>query len=69
AVPVGDAAALAREAAALLADEERRLRIAAAAQARALAEDADWTARRMLAVYEQIRAPRNAELALRRSPH
>ena len=54
AVPVGDAAALARETAALLADEDRRLRIAAAAQARALAEDADWTARRIVAIYEAL---------------
>lgn len=56
AVPVGDAAALARETAALLADEPRRLRIAAAAQARALAEDADWTARRVVGIYEELTA-------------
>ena len=53
-VPVGDAAALARATAALLADEPRRLRIAEAAQARALAEDADWTARRIVEIYEEL---------------
>lgn len=54
AVPVGDAHALARETAALLSDEARRLRIAAAAQARAVAEDADWTAARVLEIYEAL---------------
>jgi glycosyltransferase involved in cell wall biosynthesis len=54
AVPVGDAAALAREAAALLDDEPRRLRLAAAAQARAVAEDADWTAARVEQVYREL---------------
>ncbi|HEX7120125.1 MAG TPA: glycosyltransferase family 4 protein [Longimicrobiales bacterium] len=57
AVPIGDAAALARETAALLADEPRRMRIAAAAQARALAEDADWTARRINEILEEMRNP------------
>jgi hypothetical protein len=38
----------------LLADEERRLRIALEAQQRALAEDADWSAARVLAIYEQL---------------
>ncbi len=51
AVPVGDAAALAREIAALLADEDRRLAMAARAQARAVAEDADFTARRIQRLY------------------
>lgn len=54
AVPVGDAVALARETAALLADEERRLRVAAAAQERAQAEDADRTARRVLEIYQEV---------------
>jgi glycosyltransferase involved in cell wall biosynthesis len=57
AVPVGDAEALAREVRAILEDEPRRLRIAAAAQARALREDADWTARRVLAIYESLVRP------------
>jgi glycosyltransferase involved in cell wall biosynthesis len=58
-VPVGDAAALAHATAALLADEPRRLRTAGAAQARALAEDADWTARRVVEIYQELtdRAP------------
>ena len=41
-VPVGDSQALARETAAVLADEEHRLRLAEAAQARTEGEDADW---------------------------
>jgi glycosyltransferase involved in cell wall biosynthesis len=44
AVPVQDAGALARETQALLHDDERRLRLAHAAQRRAVARDADWTA-------------------------
>ena len=54
AVPVGDHAALARETAALLADEPRRRRLAEAARARALAEDADWSAARVLELYEEL---------------
>lgn len=61
AVPVGDAEALAREVGAILEDEPRRLRIAAAAQARALGEDADWTAQRVLTIYDSLaRRPRGA---------
>ena len=56
AVPVGDSAALASETAALLRNEERRLTIAAAAHARALREDADFTARATAALYGEIRA-------------
>lgn len=44
AVPVRDAVALACETRALLEDEPRRLRIAWAAQQRAVARDAEWTA-------------------------
>ena len=55
-VPVGDADSLARETAVLLADEERRMRIAGAAHRRALAEDADWTARRFEKVYQGLLA-------------
>ena len=54
AVSVGDPEALARETAALLADDERRTRIAAAAQRRAMTEDADWTARQVLAIYAAL---------------
>jgi glycosyltransferase involved in cell wall biosynthesis len=54
AVPVGNAARLAAETAALLADEGRRQRLAAAAQARALREDADWTAREVLQIYADL---------------
>ncbi len=61
AVPVGDAALLARETAALLADDPRRLRIAAAAQARAVAEDADRTARLVLDIYEAMRPNHRAQ--------
>jgi glycosyltransferase involved in cell wall biosynthesis len=54
AVPVGDWAALAEGIEALLADEPRRLEVARAAQARALAHDADWTARRVLELYGEL---------------
>ncbi len=54
AVPVADPAALATALAQLLADEPRRLRLAHAAQALALAQDADFTARQFEAVYEEL---------------
>ena len=54
AVPVGDAAALAREISRLLADEDARLRMAARAQERAVAEDADFTARAVRRLYEEL---------------
>ena len=54
AVPVGDAAALARAVLALLADEEARLAVAAAAQAHALREDADFTAAAFEALYRRV---------------
>ncbi|MBQ4854605.1 glycosyltransferase family 4 protein [Rhodanobacter sp. B2A1Ga4] len=50
-VPVGDAGALADAIRQLLADEPRRLRMAEAAQRRALLEDADSTARLFDALY------------------
>jgi glycosyltransferase involved in cell wall biosynthesis len=43
-VPVGDARALAEAIASLLVDEPRRLAMARAAQRRAVAIDADYTA-------------------------
>jgi glycosyltransferase involved in cell wall biosynthesis len=54
AVPVGDAVALADGIEALLADEPRRMEVARAAQARALVHDADWSARRVLELYEEL---------------
>lgn len=53
-VPVGDATGLADAALRLLGDDPRRLRTAAAAQAIALAEDADRSARRVLALYHEL---------------
>ncbi|MFI5257268.1 MAG: glycosyltransferase family 4 protein [Gemmatimonadales bacterium] len=54
AVPVGDADAMARAIAALLDDEPRRLRLAAEAQRRAIACDADHTARCVERIYEEL---------------
>ncbi len=54
AVPIGDDRALAREIAALLEDDAQRRRIAAAAQARALLEDADSTAQGVLRIYADL---------------
>ena len=55
-VAVGDAAALARAVGRLLDDEEQRLQIASAAQARATRADADHTAQRFQALYESVAA-------------
>ncbi|HEY8052075.1 MAG TPA: glycosyltransferase family 4 protein [Steroidobacteraceae bacterium] len=55
-VPPGDAAALAAEAAALLRDEPLRLRLAEAAYARALDENADRTAHDFEALYARLAA-------------
>jgi glycosyltransferase involved in cell wall biosynthesis len=54
AVPIGDDAALARETAALLADEPRRLAIAREAQRRAVTVDADYTAAAFERIYEEL---------------
>jgi glycosyltransferase involved in cell wall biosynthesis len=54
AAPVGDAEAFAREVRALLEDEPRRLRTAALAGERAVAEDADWTAHRVSSIYQEV---------------
>ena len=51
-VPPSDPAALAREIAALLADDARR--IALARRAQAIAEDADWTCERVEELYRQV---------------
>jgi len=53
-VPTADPGALADAVQALLGDEERRLRLAHAAQRRALAEDADYTAARVLEIYRTL---------------
>jgi glycosyltransferase involved in cell wall biosynthesis len=52
AVPVGDWASLAASLRSVLADEELRLRLAKAAQHRAMLEDADYTARAFESLYE-----------------
>ncbi len=56
AVPVADATALAAMLQEVLADEALRLRLAAAAQAQAAREDADYTAREVVALYEALAA-------------
>jgi glycosyltransferase involved in cell wall biosynthesis len=55
-VPVGDAAALAGEIAALANDESRRQRIAREAQRRAIAIDADYTAATFERIYTEVTA-------------
>ena len=57
-VPVGDADALARAVSELLEDDDRRMRVAEAAQRRALAEDADWSADRVSELYARIAGER-----------
>jgi glycosyltransferase involved in cell wall biosynthesis len=57
AVPVGDAAALARETAALLADDGRRVALAAEAQRLALGMDADRTAASYERLYADVARP------------
>jgi glycosyltransferase involved in cell wall biosynthesis len=54
AVPAGDPEAFARETLALLHDEPRRQSLAREAQRRALACDADWTARRFESLYREV---------------
>jgi len=54
AVAVGDAAGLARETETLALDDTRRLGIAAEAQRRAVAQDADWTAARFERMYAEV---------------
>jgi glycosyltransferase involved in cell wall biosynthesis len=55
AVPVGDAAALAAGALALLRDPARREQLGRAAQAWARAHDADWTAAQFEAMYDLVK--------------
>lgn len=54
AFPHGDAAALARAILELAADDDRRIALARRAQTAALAHDADWTAARFEAIYEDV---------------
>lgn len=54
-VPIGDTAALAAAIEDLAADEARRLKVAAAAQAVAVRDDADSTARTFLEIYHKVR--------------
>jgi glycosyltransferase involved in cell wall biosynthesis len=54
AVPVRDPEALARGIHALLDDEDRRMRLAHAAQQRAVARDADWTAAAIERIYAEL---------------
>lgn len=54
AVPVGDWRALAASIQQVLSDDELRLRLAVAAQRRAVTEDADYTARAFEALYLQV---------------
>ena len=58
AVPVGDAEALARAITSLLTDEPRRLALAHAAQTRAVAIDADFTAACFEQLYDDVLAER-----------
>jgi len=53
-VPPGDPEALAAAAASLLAQDDRRMEIARAAQARALEEDMDHSAARVLQIYDEL---------------
>jgi len=62
AVPVGDAAALADAICDLADDDGRRLSLARVAQARAVAEDADVTARQTRALYEALSRSRQGRL-------
>jgi glycosyltransferase involved in cell wall biosynthesis len=56
AVPPGDAAALGRAIVSALADQQRREALGRAAQAWALAHDADWTASRFSEIYRRANA-------------
>ncbi|MBO9883301.1 glycosyltransferase family 4 protein [Xanthomonas sp. D-109] len=61
AVPVGDWAGLADALRQVLSDDELRLRLAWAAQCRAVREDADCSVRGFTALYQRLCAPRHAD--------
>lgn len=61
AVSVGDASGLSEAIASLAADEPRRLKLAAAAQAIAVRYDADFTARTMLETYRNVSTNRPSQ--------
>ncbi|MDV0438250.1 glycosyltransferase family 4 protein [Xanthomonas sacchari] len=61
AVPVGDWAGLADALRQVLGDDELRLRLAWAAQCRAVREDADCSVRGFTALYQRLCAPRSAD--------
>ena len=63
AVAVGDWVGLATAIQRVLVDETLRFRLAEAAQRRALAEDADYTARAFEALYQELLARRGAVVA------
>jgi glycosyltransferase involved in cell wall biosynthesis len=65
AVPVGDGDAMADAVLRLAADEEERLRLACAAQQRAVSEDADATARSFRRLYARLTARRPAQGSVR----
>ena len=54
-VPPGEPTALADAVIKLLSEDGRRMAMALAAQHRALSEDSDWSASRVLEIYEQLR--------------
>ncbi len=56
--PAGDADAVARSVASLLSDEPRRFRLASEAQARAIREDADFTAAEFERIYGEVTSGR-----------
>ena len=57
-IPVGDADAMARSVASLLSDEPRRIRLAREAQARAIRQDADFTAAEFERIYGEVTSVR-----------
>jgi glycosyltransferase involved in cell wall biosynthesis len=65
AVPVGESEMLAGQVAALLTDEELRLRVAREAYTRATCEDAGYTARLFEDLYEELLRARSRRRATR----
>lgn len=67
-VPVGDSAKLAEGVARLIDDEDVRLNLAAEAQRRTVSEDADWTARRVMELFEGLVRAEDLDAPYRRWP-